>query len=69
MTRLVLSGYLSCHSPKFCLISDCKAIKPSWMCAVTHIAVLFGVVPQVGLVHHHITFLATGPRFLRSLAE
>lgn len=24
---------------------------------------------QVGLVHHHITFLATGPRFLRALAE
>jgi hypothetical protein len=23
---------------------------------------------QVGLVHHHITFLATGPRLLRGLA-
>jgi hypothetical protein len=27
------------------------------------------VLSQVGLVHHHITFLATGPRFLRALAE
>jgi hypothetical protein len=24
---------------------------------------------SVGLVHHHITFLATGPRPLRALAE
>jgi hypothetical protein len=23
---------------------------------------------RVGLVHHHITFLATGPRLLRALA-
>lgn len=27
------------------------------------------VCVQVGLVHHHITFVATGPRFLRALAE
>eukprot|EP00775_Hariotina_reticulata_P005032 gene5032-5274_t len=28
-----------------------------------------GKTLQVGLVHHHITFLATGPRILRGLAE
>lgn len=27
------------------------------------------IIVQVGLVHHHITFLATGPRLLRLLAE
>jgi len=49
----VLSNKLKAH------VAAYKAIK----------ALPVGRGLMVGLVHHHITFAATGPRFLKSLAQ
>ena len=49
----VLSNKLKAHVAAYKAIKGCRA----------------GRHLSVGLVHHHITFMATGPRFLRGLAQ